>query len=446
MKLAWQTILLHQLPARGRLEIYFIADILAALERRRYSGYLHLVRGRQRKVIAFERGAVVAVRSNRPHELLGEMLVRGRFLDPLIQRQLGAAYRAQPRAVPYGRYLVEKGAVAAQQLAQRLRQIHRYRLLECLGWHEGEFFICAAEKVPREIPGPALEIAALWRWLQTLTFPAAQALRAPRPYEEGKLADHFFIDLVHTFRRSRDSGTLFLIGRSGQEKRFRFFHGRLAGAVSNRESERLGQILIRLGLLQGEELRLALAVKGGRLLGDYLVQEGKISHNGLESGLQRQLWLRFLEALTWTAADYRFERLYAVPCLHCHRQFWLRQQPVAHLCRACREEVIGRLPKPGLTTATVDPASSPCKQAEKRSPAAPFKEGAAHAQKKSTAEGAPSGQVLPQRKRSSVHPCLDCRQLIFSPSKICPACWIQRRQEKDKNFRSLVRKVKGRSK
>lgn len=125
--------------------------------------------------------------------------------------------------------------------------------------------------------------------------PAAGADAAsPRCVLAGDLAGVSAADLVTFVHQARLSGTL-TIAAGGAERSVVFADGEVRGARSTAAGERLGEIAVRLGLL--EEPQIAAAARAGAAIGKALVDAGHLAPADLWRCLHEQVTAIFQAAL-----------------------------------------------------------------------------------------------------------------------------------------------------
>jgi len=105
----------------------------------------------------------------------------------------------------------------------------------------------------------------------------------------GDLSGTSFADLVSLLVQGRKSGVLRVLARSG-DRTLVFARGELRGASSAHPGDRLGEIAVRLGLLQRDALDRILATDpAGRRLGRRLVEEKLMSPHDVWRAIQEQV-------------------------------------------------------------------------------------------------------------------------------------------------------------
>jgi len=96
--------------------------------------------------------------------------------------------------------------------------------------------------------------------------------------------DCSFPELIRRIYLGRWSGEL-LVQRDDQKKKIYLDNGSISYCATNINSERLGSVLLRRGIIDAETLRSALADKGSLRLGQKLVVAGVISESELRESL-----------------------------------------------------------------------------------------------------------------------------------------------------------------
>jgi two-component system OmpR family response regulator len=122
---------------RGSLDEQPFAQVLQRIYAGRLTGALLLTGERWKKVVYFESGYPIAVRSNDPAECLGQVLLSQRMIsaETLAEslRQMKSSKKRQ------GELLVEMGALSPYNLSRALILQMEAKLLEVFGWRKGRF-------------------------------------------------------------------------------------------------------------------------------------------------------------------------------------------------------------------------------------------------------------------------------------------------------------------
>jgi len=111
--------------------------------------------------------------------------------------------------------------------------------------------------------------------------------------------------LLSELWRLRASGALLLVGEEAK-KIIYMEGGRPIGVRSNKVSECLGMVLVREGMISGDQCResLALMRNTGRQQGAILMEMGAISSRTLVVGLELQLKAKLLEVFGWIRGEF----------------------------------------------------------------------------------------------------------------------------------------------
>lgn len=141
-------------PAEGNLVHVSFAALMARLLHGRYTGSLRLWRQRVRKIVFFNQGRPVSVRSNLLYECLGNLMVRAGYVDEATSA--ASVARAQAEGRRQGEVLISMGAITEAQLRDALRQQLEERLLDVFGWSEARYHLHDLE-APPEIAAPSRE-------------------------------------------------------------------------------------------------------------------------------------------------------------------------------------------------------------------------------------------------------------------------------------------------
>jgi tetratricopeptide (TPR) repeat protein len=124
----------------------------------------------------------------------------------------------------------------------------------------------------------------------------------------GDLAEGVLPDLLHEIYVGRRSGTLTLV-RSDERQSLRFRRGHIVNAHTNVVEERLGEMLVRRGLLSETDLARATAivVRDHRRLGEVLVELALIDANGLEDAVALHVHEMLAKVFLWHEGSFAFD-------------------------------------------------------------------------------------------------------------------------------------------
>ncbi len=124
----------------------------------------------------------------------------------------------------------------------------------------------------------------------------------------GDLAEGVVPDLLREIYVGRRTGALTLA--HGEEKqRLRFRRGHIVNAHTNVLEERLGEMLVRRGLLAEADLARAteIVVREGRRLGEVLTELALIDENGLEDAVAFHVHEMLAKVFLWHEGSFAFE-------------------------------------------------------------------------------------------------------------------------------------------
>jgi hypothetical protein len=125
------------LPTKGSLDRIPFAKLLRALAKERATGSLFLLREDTKKVVFFEDGAPVFVRSNVLSECLGQVLAQeGLITQEQCDQTLEAIRRTGKKQ---GELLVEMGILSGGNLRYGLQSQLRLKLVDIFTWGDGRF-------------------------------------------------------------------------------------------------------------------------------------------------------------------------------------------------------------------------------------------------------------------------------------------------------------------
>jgi len=125
---------------------------------------------------------------------------------------------------------------------------------------------------------------------------------------KGALAEGVVPGLLRQIYVGRRSGTLTL-GRGKERHSLRFRHGHIVNAHTNVLEERLGEMLVRRGLLCDADLARATEVveRDRRRLGEVLLERGLIDRSGLEDAVALHVHEMLTRVFAWPDGTYEFE-------------------------------------------------------------------------------------------------------------------------------------------
>ncbi len=124
----------------------------------------------------------------------------------------------------------------------------------------------------------------------------------------GDLAEGVVPDLLREIYVGRRNGTLTLV-RGDERQSLRFRRGHIVNAHTNVLEERLGEMLVRRGLLSEADLVRAteIVVREGRRLGEVLAELELIDANGLEDAVALHVHEMLAKVFLWHEGSFTFE-------------------------------------------------------------------------------------------------------------------------------------------
>jgi hypothetical protein len=124
---------------RGNIKDFGIAEVFQLIGQQRKTGMLEFSGSEEQVQLVVDRGAIVsaAARGARPHEALGEMLVRCGLLTPGRVEELHRECSAS--AHPLGRLAVGRGWLREQELEAIEDLLTRETIFRILRWESGSF-------------------------------------------------------------------------------------------------------------------------------------------------------------------------------------------------------------------------------------------------------------------------------------------------------------------
>lgn len=123
---------------------------------------------------------------------------------------------------------------------------------------------------------------------------------------KGNLAQTNLADLVLELYYSRQSGILQVV-QGNVTKKLYFKDGSIVFAHSSLDSERLGEILLRLGKITEDEFKIVQKeVEAGKRLGKALSERGFASPSDITAGVNYQLQQIIYSVFNWSEGEYEF--------------------------------------------------------------------------------------------------------------------------------------------
>jgi hypothetical protein len=101
---------------------------------------------------------------------------------------------------------------------------------------------------------------------------------------------------------------LLVLSRETERRSVRFYVGNIANAETNVREDRLGELLVRVGLLSERHLKQAtgIVLRDGKRLGQVLVAEGLLEPQGLREAIALHVDTVLSGALEWSDGQYAF--------------------------------------------------------------------------------------------------------------------------------------------
>ncbi len=124
----------------------------------------------------------------------------------------------------------------------------------------------------------------------------------------GEIAEGVLPELLRTMYVGRRSGVLHLV-RGEEEQSLRFRGGHIVNAHTNIVADRLGEMLVRRGLLSVADLARAteVVVREKRRLGEVLAELGLLDANGLEDAIALHVHEMLARLFAWPDGLYAFK-------------------------------------------------------------------------------------------------------------------------------------------
>ena len=125
------------LVLQGSLNTNALAEVFGKLYSEKATGGLLLRSGKIKKIVQFQDGNPVSVKSNLVSECLGQLLVRERIIS---QRELEASIRdMKSSGAKQGQVLMKMGSISQKNLDYGLALQFETKVLEPFGWEQGEY-------------------------------------------------------------------------------------------------------------------------------------------------------------------------------------------------------------------------------------------------------------------------------------------------------------------
>jgi len=130
----------------------------------------------------------------------------------------------------------------------------------------------------------------------------------------GEIAEGVLPQLLRGLYVGRHDGTLVLT-RGEEQQSLRFRGGTIVNAHTNVVSDRLGEMLVRRGLLRQEDFARATEIKirDNRRLGEVLAELGLLDASGLEDAIALHVHEMLTRLFTWPEGSYSFSEEPAGP-------------------------------------------------------------------------------------------------------------------------------------
>jgi tetratricopeptide (TPR) repeat protein len=125
---------------------------------------------------------------------------------------------------------------------------------------------------------------------------------------KGTLSEGAIAGILRELYVGRKSGLLNFT-KGGERRSVRFYKGNIIHADTNVKDERLGETLVRRGLLSAADLKRAtgFVLRDKRRLGEVLKEMGVLDKDQLEDALALQVREILLKIFSWSEGEYAFE-------------------------------------------------------------------------------------------------------------------------------------------
>lgn len=124
----------------------------------------------------------------------------------------------------------------------------------------------------------------------------------------GKLEDVSLTDVMQFIHLGRRTGTL-TVRREDEEAEIGFHRGQIVSA-SSPKTQRLGELLVARGVLEGEQLESLIARQRSerprRSLGQLLIAEGTLTFDSIREAIEAQIEQTIFDLVGWTTGSFEF--------------------------------------------------------------------------------------------------------------------------------------------
>lgn len=169
-------------PAKGSLRRFPFPHLVREVARAQLTGSLYLLSGQTKKVVFFEHGQPVFVRSNVLSECLGQVLAQeGLITQEQCEQTLEAIRRTGKKQ---GELLVEMGILSEGNLRYGLQAQLRTKLFDIFSWEEGRYQF--KSDAPNQVFGVRLDASAEGVIVSAIqqVYSADRARAALRPHDD----------------------------------------------------------------------------------------------------------------------------------------------------------------------------------------------------------------------------------------------------------------------
>ncbi|MFH1018656.1 MAG: DUF4388 domain-containing protein [Pseudomonadota bacterium] len=278
-----------------------------------FAGRLEFARGHRQKHVFVNQGSVLGVRSNLLPEGLDMVLGRGILPAADVASLQAEASRDPSRDFDRG---IASAAVRRRFLdPARLRYVLglavEERLLNLMGWFEGEYALKTSDEVPALLHGtPSTSLRELFQSVERFIVDGESKFKVgdaePGP-STGDLRASGGAALLAVLCRRKATGQL-IFERGPRRKLFVFEDGRIVSAASTDPGETLAAVLKRwryLGADAVDKLESTLRSQGGKFR-QIILKERLLTEEDLRSALVTLHAERVLEAFSWRSGKYDF--------------------------------------------------------------------------------------------------------------------------------------------
>ena len=154
----------------------------------------------------------------------------------------------------------------------------------------------------------------------------------------GKIQEQPLSDILEVLRQMKATGTL-TVKKDAVTKNIFVKNGQIVFATSTESRDRLGEILVKAGIVSPENMDYALQLywkcDGVKKLGAVLVENGLVAPKELFNGLKLQVKNIIYTLFLWHDGDYQFEERWPSDIIQLQINF---QELIAEIIQRIKQE------------------------------------------------------------------------------------------------------------